>query len=416
MSKTVPSIEAARTKAISTAVSLVNNFLAEVEVYGNFSEIIMSEEMITEWVTVYGVDIPLPLHAVVDRVVITEDGKTVIIDDKSVAKFSTEQDRAMAGGKQAITYVLAVEKRLGVKVDEVWFVENKPSKNKDGSPQLKLIKIEIDNDTRRLYEAMLYASIKRMIEAVSDPDHIYIINDSDSFESAAEMYEFWMRTLITEVDDFNIDEDKKELLKKRQKKTKDSSLATINPKVISEFRKNAAAFIAMDYNKLNMTNSEKIEHVLRHFGVVVEVAHAVSGYSSDTYLLRPSAGLKISPIFRYRLDIAAALNVSNVGISPILVVYDGSSYVRIDVTKKRDKDCDFDSALGGGAIIPIGRDNMDNVIEWDLNCHSTPHMLICGATGSGKSVSIISSIEYALLGDVEEIIILDLLFKQHRYI
>lgn len=85
------------------------------------------------------------------------------------------------------------ESKTGLKVDEVWFVENKDSKNKDGSPQLKKFKIILTEDTRKLYEAILYEPLKRMIEAVSDPDYVYMINDNDNFIDKAEIYAFWAK-------------------------------------------------------------------------------------------------------------------------------------------------------------------------------------------------------------------------------
>lgn len=188
-------------------------------------------------------------------------------------------------------------------------MENKISKNKDGSSQLKKFVINLDNDTRKLYEAILYEPLKRMIEAVSDPDYVYMINDSDNFVDRAELYNFWAKTLIAEVDDFNVPESKKELISKRQKKIRDASLGSVNPKVISEFKRNASSFIQYDLSNSNMTNSEKIEHILRTFGVIVNVAKEINGYSSDTYLLEVSAGTKITTVMKYKLDIANALDV-----------------------------------------------------------------------------------------------------------
>ena len=61
-----------------------------------------------------------------------------------------------------------------------------------------------------------------------------------------------------------------------------------------------------------------------------------------------------------------------------------------------------------GQKIPLGKDNFQQTIYWDLDNHSTPHVLICGATGSGKSASLISTIEYAkLIKDLKGIVILD---------
>ena len=201
------------------------------------------ESRCEEWVTVNGVDIPLPCHARLDLAIRTERGRTVIIDHKSRAKFTDDEELTFTCGKQAMTYVKCYESRFGENVDEVWFVENKISKNKDGSSQLKKFVINLDNDTRKLYEAILHEPLKRMIEAVSDPDYVYMINDSDNFVDRAELYNFWAKTLIAEVDDFNVPESKKELISKRQKKIRDASLGSVNPKVISEFKSNASSFI-----------------------------------------------------------------------------------------------------------------------------------------------------------------------------
>lgn len=246
-----------------------------------------------------------------------------------------------------------------------------------------------------------------MLEAVNDPDYIYTMNDSDHYEDLAELYDFWMRSMIADVDDFNISQAQKDHLRKRTKKTKDASLANISPKAIIEFRKNAAAFITMDYSMENMTNSEKIEHLLRGFGYIVDVASVIDGYSSDTYLLQVATGLKIKDIHRYRLDIASALSVSQVNISPTLKPYEGKSYVVVDVTKKRERDLFFDQSALAGRKLPIGRNNFEDLIIWDLDNHATPHVLVCGATGSGKSVSIKSTIAYAELAGVNDIRVFD---------
>jgi len=120
-----------------------------------------------------------------------------------------------------------------------------------------------------------------------------------------------------------------------------------------------------------------------------------------------SAGVKVSSVFSRRLDIANALDVSNVRISPEMVVYEGKSYLSVDFSKKREKDLFFDPLLLKGQRIPIGKDNFGEIIVWDWNNHSTPHMLVCGATGSGKSVSIQSTIEYGRLVDADNIVIMD---------
>lgn len=409
LQKTTPTVEKAKEKATKDVTSALQNFFNEMSVYmDDVAEVLGVEERIEEWLVINGVDVPLPCHSELDLVVRTKDGKTAIIDHKMKSAYSDEKEVALVHGKQAICYVLQYETRHpGVKIDEVRFLENKISANKDKSPQIKRFTLELDADSRRLYEALLYEPLRRMIEAVSDPDYIYTVNDSDNLSDKAELYEFWTRTLIADVDDFNIPEGKKSLIAQRQRKIKDSSLASIDPRVITSFRKNAASFITFDYSMTNMTNSERIEHSLRTFGIIVKVAHEIKGFSSDTFLLECGAGVKIDNIRRFNLEIASALCVPCVRIGRTLVQHEGRAYLPVEVNKKQEETLLWDAAHLQGFKIPIGMDNFRNAIYWNLENNSTPHMLICGATGSGKSVSIRSTIEYAKAAGIGQIIMLD---------
>lgn len=408
LQKTTPTVETAIAEAIKTTTALLRNFYAEVTTYIDMvKEVVAVEVYCDEFLMINGVDIPVPCHAKIDLVVRTTDDKLVIIDHKSKRSYTGEEEMALAIGVQAITYVKCYEEKTGDTVNEVWFVENKYSQNKDKSAQLQAFKITVDDNSRRLYEALLYEPLKRMLEAVSNPDYVYLINSADNYVDQAELYDFWARTMICEVEDFNVEESKKQLVSKRLKKIRDASVASVTPAVIKQFKANASQFIQYDMSTKDMTQAEKIEHVLRSFGTVVNVAHKFEGYSSNTYLLEISAGVKISSIFSKRLDIANALDVSNVRISNEMKVYEGKSYLAVDFSKKREKNLYFDPELVNDLRIPIGKDNFDQVVVWDLNNHSTPHMLMCGATGSGKSVSIKSTVEYAKLAGIDDIIIFD---------
>lgn len=406
--KTTPTVSDCIQKSTQDVSKLLNNFFSEIQVYlSEIKRVISTELKITTWVKVNGVDIPLPLHSVIDMIIETNDNKKVLIDHKSKTSFTNESDLKFSNSKQAITYVLGYESEMSEKIDEVWFIENKISKNKDNSPQLSCFKITIDKDTRRLYEAILYEPLKRMLEAVNNPNYIYLINDNDNFVDKAELYDFWAKTMIAEVDDFNISDKKKEKIENRIKKIRDASLAHITPTVIRNFKKFTEEFIPYDLTNKNMSNQEKIEHVLRSFGLVAKVQYTFDGYSSSSYLLELNAGTQISTINKYRLDIANALNVSNVRIQKDLFVYEGKSYLAIESGKKSTNILAWDRSKLESNKIPIGVDNFGGTIFWDLDNNSTPHMLVGGATGSGKSVSIKSTIEYALLSGINDIYIFD---------
>jgi S-DNA-T family DNA segregation ATPase FtsK/SpoIIIE len=409
LQKTTPTVENCIATATENSTKLIENFMEyQAGIFDSVAEILGVEYRCEQWLTVNGIDIPLPCHARLDLIFRDKAGKIIIVDHKSKSSFTDDKDAPYVYAKQAITYVLSWEDKTGQKVDEVWFVENKTTHNRDGSAQLKAVKIILDDDTRKLYESMLYEPLRRMIEAVGNPDYIYLTNDNDSFADIHEMYAFWAKTMIAEVDDFQIPDSKKPLIQRRLKKIKDSTIAALNPRCITEFKKNAAAFITYDLTFANMNNSEKIEHTLRTFGIVVRVAKEISGYSSNSYLLEVNAGVKIGNIMKYKLDIANALNVPSVRILQNLLVYEGKSYLAIESQKKREKDLLWDKALlQSKDRIPIGVDNFGRTVEWNLSNNSTPHMLICGATGSGKSVCIRSTIEYAKAAGFGKIIIFD---------
>ena len=411
--KTTPTVEECLIKANKTSTALIKNFFKEESVYsGELEEILAVEKYIDTWLTINGVDIPLPVHLQIDLVIRTIEGKVVVIDHKSKQSFTDEKESSLSIGKQAIVYAKGYEKVSGIKVDEVWFIENKAAQNRDKSPQLKPIKVTLDDDTRKLYEAILYEPLKRMIEAVSDPDYIYMINDSDKFVDMAEIYTFWAKTMIAEVDEFDIKDSKKDMIAKRLKKIRNAEIASIDPKVISNFKKNAAKFITYDFNTKDMTKAEKIEHLLLTFGISVQVAHEFEGYSSDTLLLEVGVGTKIANVAYRKLDIANALDVEDIRVHDRLFVYKKVSYVAIEVPKERTESLIFDPSLLGDMAIPLGKDNFRDVIYWDLNNHSTPHMLVAGSTGSGKTVFLVSILEYARLSKwFERIIIFDPKYK-----
>ena len=408
LGKKTPTVEACIEGATKTANALLTNFYSERSVYLDNVECVLDVEVrIGAWLVVNGVDIPLPCHGQIDLIVRLTDGQIVIVDHKSKAAYTDESELGFTGAKQAIVYALSWEAiHPDMPVDQVWYVENKYSQNKDASPQLRKMAITLDPDTRRLYEAILYEPLRRMIQATSDPDYLYTINDADPMTDRAELYDFWARTLIADIDDFNIPESKKILIARRQKKLRDASTASISPKVITSFRRQAATFISYELRD-DMTPQEKIEHTLRSFGIMARVAHVLGSYSSTSYLLEIGAGVKIANIASHALDLANAIDVPSVRVLPTLTMHDGHSYLCVEAPHRSGDTLLWDEKYLQGSRIPVGLDNFGRTVVWDIDNQSTPHMLICGATGSGKSVCIKSTIAYAQLAGVKRIIVLD---------
>lgn len=409
LQKTTPTIAECVIKATKDCTKLINNFLGEISTYEqDIKEIVDVEMFCSEYLIVNGVEIPLECRAKLDLVVITNEYKLAIIDHKSRAVFTDDKDIKFSIGKQAMTYVLCYEAKTGQTIDEVWFIENKISENRDKSAQLNCFKVILDINTRRLYEAMLYEPLKRMIEAVSDPDYVYLINENDNFVDKAELYEFWAKTMISEIEDFvNVLPQKQELIKQRLKKIRNASIDNVDPNTIKKFRENAAEFIQYDLSNKNMTKEEKIEHTLRTLGIPTQIKHTFDGYSSNTYLMEVSAGTNLSSVQRFKLDIANALDVPNIRMMKDLFVYEDKSYLAIEAAKPKDKILNWDESLCTDGRIPVGYDNFGQVVYWNTNNPSTPHVLVCGSTGSGKSVCLFSIVAYAEKAGFKEIVIFD---------
>ncbi|MEX2361616.1 MAG: DNA translocase FtsK 4TM domain-containing protein, partial [Patescibacteria group bacterium] len=138
-------------------------------------------------------------------------------------------------------------------------------------------------------------------------------------------------------------------------------------------------------------NVETIKKTLKDFGVEVAMREVNVGPTLTQYTLKPAEGMKLSAITARSNDIALALAAHPIRIeAPI----PGKSLVGIEVPNKvaatvslREvlesadyKETDSNLALG------LGRDVAGKVMVADLK--KMPHLLIAGATGSGKSVSM----------------------------
>ncbi|PJE57775.1 MAG: cell division protein FtsK [Candidatus Portnoybacteria bacterium CG10_big_fil_rev_8_21_14_0_10_38_18] len=143
------------------------------------------------------------------------------------------------------------------------------------------------------------------------------------------------------------------------------------------------------------TNMSIIEKTLENFGIPVEMGEVNVGPTVTQYTLRPAGGVKLSKITTLHRDISLALAAHPIRIeAPI----PGRSLVGIEIPNKtktlvrlRDLLSGYDYKKDGHYInMVLGRDVAGNPV-W-ANLVKMPHLLIAGATGSGKSICIHSLI------------------------
>lgn len=404
-----------QTKALKRLNFLLKNFLAEVDTYLNeIQEILFIEQRIYEFITLDGIDIPIPLKMIPDLVFVNKEGYLCIIDHKSKSKYTGKTEIHLSCSQQSVAYSAGVIEKLkrpefealnkkypklreGVK----WFYyyENKFSANRDGKRQIQRIDIEM-NESARVYEAVLFEGVWRMLQAVNNPDYVYLMNPDDNFADKGDLFDFWAKNRIEGIDAFpNLTDKQKKILNTRRQDIRRANLRTIPKSSIKAF-KSQVGFVSFNNKDMaDSTTEEKIEHRLKCFGVMSRVAHTVVGYSCDTYLLEVGPGAKLSSISGFKMDIANAIGVPDVRISKNLVPYESNSFLSIEVNKFERKALTIGAAeiSNGDHIFPIGRDNFHNQINWDLDNQSTPHLLVSGASGSGKSVAIKTIIEAGIV-------------------
>ena len=166
--------------------------------------------------------------------------------------------------------------------------------------------------------------------------------------------------------------------------------------LLTEIKQNGGSDSA-DY--LQQT-AEKLEVTLKNFGVDVTVTDVTCGPAVTRYELHPKLGVKVSKIVNLADDIKLNLAARDIRIeAPI----PGKSAVGIEVPNKNILTVPFREMVESKEFkeakskiaFAAGRDIAGNVIISDIA--KMPHLLIAGATGSGKSVcinTIIMSILY----------------------
>ncbi len=143
----------------------------------------------------------------------------------------------------------------------------------------------------------------------------------------------------------------------------------------------------------------KLEETLDSFGVEASIVNYTSGPTITRFELAPGPGIKVSRIVNLADDIALSLAAMGVRIeAPI----PGKAAIGIEIPNRNTSPVLLRSILEsdefkqakGPLVAALGRDVGGDVILCDLA--RMPHILIAGATGSGKSVCI-NSILISLL-------------------
>ncbi|MFV0246837.1 MAG: DNA translocase FtsK [Mycoplasmatales bacterium] len=146
-------------------------------------------------------------------------------------------------------------------------------------------------------------------------------------------------------------------------------------------------------------NAKLLEQTLNSFNLKAKVSNVTIGPNITKYELQPEVGTKVSKFQSLSNDIAMSLAAESIRIeAPI----PGKAAVGIEVPNKSSLSVSLKEVLESDnndmskkLQVALGKDITGKSIFMEIN--KTPHMLVAGATGSGKSVSINSFVLSILL-------------------
>lgn len=158
--------------------------------------------------------------------------------------------------------------------------------------------------------------------------------------------------------------------------------------------------------------AHQLEETLAQFGVQVKVIEVHHGPVVTRYDLQPAPGVKVSKIVNLTDDLSLALAAKGLRLeAPI----PGKAAIGVEVPNKETQVVTFRDMLeskpfwnSGKLSVALGTDIAGEVVVADLG--KMPHILVAGATGSGKSVCVntfIMSILYKAFPDEVKFIMID---------
>lgn len=369
-SKAIPTKE----KAYELFSAAFNEYVKH-KPYGKY-EVVGTEQKIEESISVewkgQQLELPIPLKGRLDKVERDSEGRLIIVDYKTCSRFS---DPEVIDGKKliaAVVYYLLAYAYYGEIPYAMRYEELKLTKNSDGSPQLReYVMVFTENDLYFDFFFRLYEDMTRALNG----EAVFVPNLNALYDNEV--------ALVSYIHRLDVDEERAKLMKKHNVDNITSLLkkqlasASNMRQLMRTIEKEFVSAKTLDYSK--MTKQEKIQTKLMEHGMMVQFDSMVHGSTVDMYRYTPSIGLKMSRIRGYVDDVEQVLGVSGIRI---LAPIPGTTFVGFEVPREERNYPDL--PINDGFNLEIGVDTSGNRFQFDIR--EAPHLLVAGATGSGKSV------------------------------
>lgn len=357
-----------------------NAYVQEVKPSGE--EILLIEEKMEYYVDVLWkenrVELPVKLKGYMDKVV-RNDGKIVIVDYKCVSTFSDEEKIDGAKMLQAVQYYFLTYAHFGEEPHSFVFEEVKNSKNRDNGPQVKRYEIVYaENELFFDFYLRFYDDMTRALNG----EMVYVPNLNSLYDNEIAIVSYIHRLDVTE--------EAAKLMKELQVTNITELLkhkihnANSMKKLMQTVEKNFISAKNLNYD--SMENHEKIATKLMEHGLMLQFEKKIEGCTFDLYRYMPSIGLKMKKLEGYVADVEQVLGMSGVRV---LAPIPNSTLVGFEVPRVV-RNFPSMSVQPDGYNLAIGVDIMGVLYRFDVT--KAPHILVAGATGSGKSVFLNSLI------------------------
>jgi len=327
--------------------------------------------------------LPVPLKGYLDKLVKDGKGRLKIKDYKTVRSFADPDKIDGAKILQAVQYYLLVYAVYGEAPYSMTYEEVKATKNRDGSPQVR--EYEMVFEENELFFDFYFRFYDDMTRAING-EAVFVPNIHSFFDNEV--------SIIAYINRLDVSEEAAALMKKLKVRSITDLLknkiqhAGSMRKFLQTAEKKFTSGKSLNYN--NMKTDEKIKTKLMEHGMLVQFEGVVEGHTIDLYKYSPNIGLKMSKLLGYVKDVEQVVGVSGVRVlAPIpntsLIGFEVPRENRTfpDVLPPQDPENPFNLA--------IGVDVMSKINWFDIR--RAPHLLVAGATGSGKSVFLNSILE-----------------------
>ncbi|KOA20887.1 DNA translocase SpoIIIE [Clostridium homopropionicum DSM 5847] len=296
-------------------------------------------------------------------------------------------------------YIISIVLIVEINIKDIFMYFRTPNKDEESIKQNNKLESKIEDN-----QSSFIKNINHKIKMVNFMKSTEGDVSKDNVENR-EIKVFEPRVAFSKNNE-NLKEKSTKVLDKNSDKSEEGLSEELNKEINEGLTKNEVAYIfpplqLLNYNENITTNksskkeliniASKLEETLSSFGVEAKVMQVTKGPSVTRFELQPSAGVKVSKITHLSDDIALSLAASSIRIeAPI----PGKSAVGIEIPNKETLPVFLKEVIESeefrnfnkNIAFAIGKDIGGKCVVADLS--KMPHLLIAGATGSGKSVCI----------------------------